>query len=898
MPNEELPHPEPAPEPASPARRRFVKLAAAGLASTWLVARDATAQAAQSISASSASATPANASANPNTNSGANSNAAAGTTTTSRVARASVSNRAPLQKVPFYALPLGSVQARGWLLQQLELQRDGLTGHAEEILPAAMESAWKGEKGEDWEKGPYYLKGLVPLAYTLDDANMKARVVAWIEPILASQREDGFFGPKNDDWWPRMVANYLLRDYQEATNDERVVPFLSKYFRFMAANVEKRPLREWSRARAGDEIDTIFWLYNRTGEEFLLALADTLNKQAYPWTDIFSNNRFLEFGEDFHPKHNVNVPQAMKMPPVYWQRSNSPQDRAAFSQGDEHLMRDHGLAVGINSGTEFLSGRSTMQGIETCSTVERMLSDETAMRILGEASIGDNLEMLAFNALPAAVSKSFRQHVYYTLPNNVSAPRSRMGYTQDYDNGRTPSPISGFPCCCYNLHMGWPKLAQNSWAATSDGGLAVMAYVPSQVLAEVAGGTPVSIVAETSYPFEETIRLQLDTPRSVRFGLSLRIPAWCPNASISVNGKSQPRPQAGTFAVIEREWKAGDEVVLRFPMAVRTVPGVNGSVSVRRGPLVYTLAIDEEWKAFDKNKVEGFESFEVTPNSPWNYGLVVDERDPGSSFSRQRRATSTASTYSANPFDKEHTPLALQVRARRVSDWTLAWNRASAFDPPTSPVPSLSPIETVSLVPFGAQMLRVTNFPVIGPSRRAPKTFSDRFENDHFDNWVLYGGGWLVRDGAFGPSPDAPTSKAVASATRFGDFVYEADVSLNEAGNAGLLFRLSRPAIGADAHSGYYIGLSAADGRIQLGKSNNNWSALQTVEKTLAANQPHHIRVEARGPQIRIFVNDMAQPVIEAMDYSFAEGAIGLRQYGAKTDKPGATFRNITVSAL
>ncbi len=891
MAKEEFPQHEDAEQPSSTTRRTFVKLAAATLAGAWLVSHESIAQAAQNAMGSASGSADLGS---------APANASASTLQPGKgAARAAVGNRAPLQKVPFVALPLGSVRARGWLLHQLELQREGLTGHAEEILPAAIESAWRDGKGEDWEKGPYYLKGLLPLAYTLDDPELKGRAQKWVEAILSSQRADGFFGPRsNEDWWPRMVATYLLRDYAEGSGDERVLPFLVKYYRFMAAQIDKRPLRDWGRARAGDEIDTVFWAYNRSGEEFLLSLADTLHQQAYPWRDIFLHNRFLEFGEDFHPKHNVNVPQALKMPPVYWQRSANTEDRAAFGAGVENLMRDHGLALGMNSGTEFLAGRSTTQGVETCAIVERMLSDETALRILGDASIGDNLEMLAFNALPAALSKSLRQHVYFTLPNNVTAPRGHLGYTQDYENARTPSPISGYPCCCYNLHMGWPKLAQSAWAATSDGGLAVLAYVPTQVTAQVANGTTVSFVAETAYPFEETIRLTLQAPGTVRFPLKLRIPAWCQNPSILVNGKAGPRATPGTFAVLDRAWKNGDEVVLRFPMEVQTKTGINDSVSVQRGPLLYTLKIDEEWKSFEKNKVQGFDSYEVTPTSPWNYGLVLDERNPGLSFSLQRNTPSTSSTSAGNPFDKEQTPLSLRARARRLPDWTLAWNGHAAFDPPLSPVPSLAPIETVSLVPFGAQMLRVTNFPRIGPSRRPERLFRDSFGDKHFDNWVTYGGGWLVRDGAFGPSPDANSSKAVATETSFRDFTYDADVTVGEAGDAGLLFRLNSPSIGDDAHSAYYVGLSAEAGRVQLGKARNNWTLLKTAQKTVAANQPHHVRVEARGPHLRVFVDDMAQPLIEVSDESFSQGSIGVRQYGAKSNKPGAQFRNITVVAL
>ena len=803
-------------------------------------------------------------------------------------------NRAPLQNVPFAALPLGSVKARGWLLTQLELQRDGLTGHAEDILPAAhSDSAWLGGKGEDWEKGPYYVKGLIPLAFTLDDPALKVKAHKWADAILSSQRDDGLFGPKtNDDWWPRMVATYLLRDYAEATQDPRVVPFLTRYYHYMNDTLGKRPLRDWGRARAGDEMDTVFWVYNRTGDAFLLNLADQLNAQAYPWRDIFTQNRFMQFGQDYHPKHNVNVPQAMKLPPVYWQRSQDPADREAFQAGAANLMRDHGLAVGMNSGTEFLAGRSSTQGIELCAIVERMLSDETALRILGDPAIGDHLERMAFNALPAALSKSIHQHVYFTLPNNVTAPQGGLGFTQDYGDGRTPAPRSGYPCCCYNFHMGWPKFAQSTWAATRDGGLAVLAYAPTSVSHTIAG-VPVSFIEETNYPFDDTIHFRFSAPHPVHFPLELRIPAWCHTAAITINGKAGPKAQPDEFLVLDRQWVPGDEIVVRFPMTVQIETGINDSQCVWRGPLLYTLKIEETWTPFGTGKREGgpgFESYEVTPTSPWNYGLVLGTA-PQTDFAVQRRALA------GSPFEKDKTPVTLQAKARKIPEWTLARSGRAAFDPPLSPIPSSEPMETITLVPFGTQMLRISNFPVIGPARPSSASFRDDFAASHFDNWITYGGGWLVQNTAFGPSPDAPSSCAVATKTLFRDFSYDASVSVGDAGNAGLMFRVSKPEIGPDNYNGYYIGLSPETGHVELGKADGKWTSLKVVEKPLAANTPIHVRVEARGASLRVFVEDMTQPVIEVADETFAQGAIGVRQYGAKPEKSQARFSQIMAAA-
>ena len=824
--------------------------------------------------------------------------------TDTKPATAPVPNRAPLAPAAFTALPLGSVRARGWLLRQLEAQRDGLTGHAEEILPATgPDNAWLGGTGEDWEKGVYYVKGLVPLAFTLGDAGLKAKAKKWVDAILASQRPDGSIGPRtNDDWWPRMVAGYLLRDYAEATGDARVAPFLTRYYRYMAGALGERPLKEWGKARAGDEIDNVLWLYNRTGDDFLLPLADTLARQAYPWQDIFTHNRFLEFGGDFHPKHNVNVPQALKLPAVYSQRSRNEADRRAYALGLAHLLRDHGLACGMQSGTEFLAGPSTTQGVETCSFVERMLSDETALRILGDATIGDNLELVAFNGLPAATTRSFCQHVYYTVPNNVTAPRGGLGFNQDYGDARTPALRSGFPCCCYNLHMGWPKLAQNSWAATRDGGLAALVYVPSEATWQIPGGGQVTWTQETTYPFGEEVRFRLGAAGKARFPLALRLPAWCKTPALTVNGQPAGVPMTpGTFATILREWSPGDEVTLRLPMAVELHPGVNHSTVVRRGPLVYSLRVPEDRRVLEAGPRPGFESFELTPKADWNYALDLDPRNPAGSF-EVRRAAPPAD---GNPFEPEQAPVTLRVRARKVPAWTLAWNGREPFEPPVSPVAVDTAAETITLQPFGSQMLRVTNFPTVGTPRPVAREFRDAFAQGNFLGWIPYGGGWFVRDGALHAASNAGSGgeglagvKAVATATHFADFNYEATVVVGSQGNAGLAFRVTNAAIGPDAYKGYYVGLSAERGEVELGKSDNRWLPLASARRAFTADTPYALRVEARGPRLRVFVQDMNLPVLEVNDGTYAAGAVGVRHYNTQPERTHAAFSKIAVVAV
>jgi hypothetical protein len=98
---------------------------------------------------------------------------------------AAVPNRAPLQPNAFNPLPLKSVMPAGWLLDQLRIQADGLSGHLDEFWPdLGPDSAWLGGAGEGWERGPYYLDGLVPLAYLTGDARLIAKVKKWMEWTL------------------------------------------------------------------------------------------------------------------------------------------------------------------------------------------------------------------------------------------------------------------------------------------------------------------------------------------------------------------------------------------------------------------------------------------------------------------------------------------------------------------------------------------------------------------------------------------------------------------------------------------------------------------------------------------------------------------------------------------
>ena len=106
-----------------------------------------------------------------------------------------ISNRTQLVENGYMELPLGNIKAEGWLKLQLEAQRSGLTGHLDEFYPNVVgkRNAWLGGDGDAWERGPYWIDGLLPLAYILNDQELIDKANVWVEAILGSQKENGYF---------------------------------------------------------------------------------------------------------------------------------------------------------------------------------------------------------------------------------------------------------------------------------------------------------------------------------------------------------------------------------------------------------------------------------------------------------------------------------------------------------------------------------------------------------------------------------------------------------------------------------------------------------------------------------------------------------------------------------
>jgi DUF1680 family protein len=618
-----------------------------------------------------------------------------------------------LRPVKFKAMPLGTIKPTGWLKNQLQIQADGLSGHLDEFWPDISDSAWFGGESDSWERAPYWLDGVVPLAYLLGDEDLIKRVDAYMDQIIANQDESGWISPAESaadyDLWAIFLVLKPLIQYYEATGDERVPEVVEKTLRWVDGHIDRRPLFNWGKFRWFESLLSIYWLYERTQQDWLLDLAVKLQAQGFDWSSFFQRfplKGITPKGKWTFMGHVVNNGMAVKAPALWWRLTGEQSDRQMAYDMMAKQDLYHGQAAGIFSGDECFAGKNPSQGTELCAVVEYQFSLEMLLSVLGDPLFGDRLEKVTYNALPATFSPDMWSHQYDQQVNQVecSIRENRLWTTNGPESnifGLEPN----YGCCTSNLSQGWPKFAANLWMRAQDDGLAAVAYAPSSVSTQIKD-IPVSIESVTDYPFRQDIQLSVSVDRPVRFPLHLRIPGWADEASIAI-GDSKHSPSAGSFYVLDREWSGKTEVNIEFPMKPRATRRYNDALILERGPLLYALMIGEEWRRVNADKPNRelpHADWEVYPTTPWNYALDLNEESLDTLKFEEHPV-------GAVPFSPAGAPLSVKVCGIRIDAWKL--ENGSAGELPQSPVSVTGNLEEIVLIPYGCTNLRIAEFPTI-----------------------------------------------------------------------------------------------------------------------------------------------------------------------------------------
>lgn len=651
------------------------------------------------------------------------------------------SSKTNFQKAAYQELPLGAIKPAGWLHHQLTLMRKGTTGHLDQWHQKIKDNAWKGGTGDGWEATPYWLDGAVPLAWLLDYTALKRNVMQYIDWVLEHQRPSGYFGPitkteretgkpitvadcnNGEDWWPKMVMLKVLQQYYTATKDKRVIPFMTSFFQYQLQTLRACPLKkwtDWATARGMDNTLIVQWLYERTKQPNLLQLAALLQQQSIPWSTYFAGRDWVinaaayQNDDQWMTRHGVNVGMALKDPAVHYQRTGDKKYLQALQHGFHDLMTLHGLPFGVFSADEDLHGNDPSQGTELCAIVESMFSLEQIIGITGDPAYMDAMERMTFNALPAQTTIDYNNKQYFQIANQVHIKKGVFTFSLPFDRemNNVLGMRSGYTCCLENMHQGWTKFTTHLWYATNDQGLAALHYSPCEVTTKVgAHQVPVTIKETTTYPFGNTVNFDISTNRAVSFPFRLRIPSWCREAVIYVNGKQFRTEKGGQVVTLLRSWKNGDKVKLELPMQISISQWGSNSRAIERGPLLYALKLQETWNK-ETDKEQG-DYFTVHTPDAWNYGLMSEQlKQPSLQWNIQQ----VQPVQDDFVWDLAHVPIEIKAQAKKIPGWTIAQDVAPL---PVTARDGLymgqvsNSTETITLVPYGCTKLRIVAFPVV-----------------------------------------------------------------------------------------------------------------------------------------------------------------------------------------
>jgi hypothetical protein len=667
----------------------------------------------------------------------------------------------PPTRPAFIPLPPGKIEPTGWLRDWANINKDGYTGHMEDV-DVAFKQAWAvdykmtGENLTFWERGAwpyegggYWFDGLNKLGFALGDDALKAKAKLKFEAVINNMNDKGILFM----WWldknKPADKEALLR---QAGGEANAWPiwansiFGRSLCGYYLATEDKNALKTLESAYTND----LCWTDKDAPETNIWPAFET-----YTWTGNKTIGKCIdEFFEKYKiepPMESVPLDQCIRMIKMHYNRY--PDQRRPWYKQPDHGVRfnectipwlvgylwtgnadylksqlrwydiiergDEGMQPhGVPVGDENSGPTGSLRGTETCDVAAFTWSQITLLRVSGEGRLADRVERAVFNAGPSVADRDFKNHVYHQFPNRLN-PQA-LPYPPFVYN-KTQMPM----CCTAALNRILPNYLAHMWMATYDNGLAATHYGPCKVRALVAERVPVEIECKTNYPFDDSLEISVKPERGAEFPLSFRVPGWCDKPEIAVNGEVCSTTAEKGFVRIARVWKAGDIVKLHFPMTARVKSGHDNNAgdtpyaTVSYGPLLFALAIPDTKDANTADDKAKWKYALDAPEGKTDLDISVDRRPMPESWKWQIDSPLTLTVTGRN-FDWNATPRqALPAQPVGPED-------ASPFQPdviltqlPKQAVPDGGETEKIRLVPYGCTKFRVSMFPV---TERALKT--------------------------------------------------------------------------------------------------------------------------------------------------------------------------------
>ncbi|MHB8972049.1 MAG: beta-L-arabinofuranosidase domain-containing protein [Pirellulaceae bacterium] len=634
----------------------------------------------------------------------------------------------PEVRLSLLRLPPGAVEPTGWLRDWAQAARDGITGHLDQWHPTFADG-WKGTPiqapgagadGTGWpiEQSAYWLDGALRLGFVLHDKEFIQKIRARLDPVVDGVNKASFgtsfihwkkgYKPQGFDSWAHSQMGRALVALYEGTGDQRVLDALVKVYADYPGNMGHA---NFSDVTGLCNLDAMLETYAWSGDRriFDRALQAINQPNVVQELDAWREGRLTD-------SHMVITYENLRLPALVYPWSGNSRHLQATKSAWQWLDDHHMLPYGVASGEEFASGVGAFRKTETCDVTAMLLSASWMYRIEGRGDWGDRMERAFFNAGAAPVARDFQTMCYYQSPNRLRADSLPCEQPLAPGPGGIRFSRLGCPsvlCCVGAVNRIVPNYIIHMWMATHDHGLAATLYGPSKVSAWVGPHVSVQLNTTTDYPFGETMRMQVEPEQDVAFPLYLRIPSWCHEPHIAVNGAPvAATPDDKGFVRIARTWSKHDVVELAFPMQPQVVRGYETEfpaanreyfkfepdslfqprrlpyASVLCGPLLFALPIPDT----DAN----------TPrrDARWQYALDIDAAASDVVIPVERKPLPAHWDW---PMDA---PVSLRVPARAID-----WQPTDAQALPDKPLTGTAS-ETLRLVPYGCTKFRISMFPV------------------------------------------------------------------------------------------------------------------------------------------------------------------------------------------
>jgi len=655
--------------------------------------------------------------------------------------------------------PLHEVRPAGWLKDFLNHQSNGLTGHVEVSGYPYGYKFWGSKSGDTkgsydswwpYEQTAYWIDGALKCGYLVGDEALYHKALEEVDFAIDHADSDGFIGPESlreKDRWPYAVFFRAVMAQYEISADEHYLNALIRHY-----HSTPHPMK-WDRDVTGVEI--LLYLFQESGRPDLLEMAESLYaqfNQLNPGHDCAIDTLLSDKKQT---EHGVSFNEIAKLAAMMYCATGKEVYRNAAVQGYAKLDRNSRLADGLHSCSEHIQGKDSRDMHETCDLTDHTWALAYLFQATGDVQYADRIEQVVFNALPGSITKDFRALQYFSCPNQVIADSgSNHNLFMRGMNWMSYRPDHEVQCCPGNLHRAMPNFISKMWMRTAEGGVASVLYGPGSLNTTVGTEkTPVTITARTRYPFQQSVEFSIQPEKTVSFAFSLRIPAWCSQASLVVNGVPViAKLKAGSFYTIDRLWQSGDSVQLTLPFELSVERWPRNGISLRFGPLTLALPVPARAEVESPNSTvlqqkntlgdryeprpivtkPDFPAWNLYPDGAWNYALCVDENSV-------KNLKVEWNDSCIDPLDAANPALKVRVKARRVKGWRLIHTRRTRqfghwtengrfmrgirtitgdfrFTPPLPDPERLitrlsSEVEEIELIPYGATLLRMTVFP-------------------------------------------------------------------------------------------------------------------------------------------------------------------------------------------